>query len=135
MGILALIGAWISPAVRVVRKIVQTVDNWLNGPSLSDEYEAFLRTMPTVQVEAHRRTQKKLDFLSEEDGEVLENKIGDIKKLFNRHSKDQTLENKKLRLQTEVMKLAICASVFDRYAHNIKLHASNLSIHLQTIRG
>ena len=135
MGFLALVGAWIAPAVRVVRNVVQTIDRWLNGPSLSDEYELFLRKMPTNEVEAKRRSRKNLDFLSEEDSSLLENKIGDVKKLFNRQSKDQALENKKLRLQTEVMKLAICASVFDRYVQNIKLHASNLSIHLQTIRN
>jgi hypothetical protein len=134
MGFFSKIAEWIAPAVKAVRKVVEVVDDWVNGTPMSRDYAELTR-----QFEDRRETkvqkESSIDFMSAIDTKEVESQIGAVEKRLERQSQDQAVTNKILNLQTEVMKLAVVASAFDRYSSNIKLHASNLSIHLQTIRN
>jgi hypothetical protein len=135
MGFFQKIGEWIKPAVRVVRYVVETIDDCFNGPSISEEYgELTRKILPSDFVDKKPGT-KPPDFISQIEISKIDNEIGDVRKTMTIQCQEQAVTNKTLAIQTEIMKLALCASAFDRYTNNIRLHASNLSIHLQTIRN
>ncbi|MEW9572431.1 hypothetical protein ABQJ54_11780 [Rhodanobacter sp. Si-c] len=134
MGFFAELGKWIAPAVRVVRSVVEKVDNWINDSPISSDYAELTRKFEEREVVKRRRSASP-DFMSAVDAKAVKSQLGAVEKKLEKQSKDQALTNKTLALQTEIMKLAVISTAFDRYSGNIKLHASNLSIHLQTIRN
>lgn len=135
MGFLSAIGNWLKPAVKTVRKIAEKVDNWLNGPSISEEYGELTRKFPIQPLNREKNTAASPDFYSSVQFQEMNSRIGEFEKTLEKQKQNQSIVNKTLALQTDVMRLSICAGAFDRYTNNIKLHASNLSIHLQTIRN
>lgn len=139
MGFFSALTSWLKPAVRIVKNVVNKVDEWLNGRSVSDEYVELNRKIEKQQRELSTRTRvsdsSSPDFLSAIETKAINSKIGDVERKLEQQIQSQNTTNKTLALQTEVMKLSVSAGNFDRYTNNIRLHASNLSIHLQTIRN
>jgi len=142
MAFLATVGGWLKDAVRVVRRVADEVDEWLNGPSISEQYDDLRRKFPEPAAPERSRTSSSPDFLSAIEAQKvhshlgqLDARLGDLGKQIENHQQSQTLTNKTLVLQTDIMKLSLGAAAFDRYTNNIRLHASNLSIHLQNIRN
>jgi hypothetical protein len=135
MGFFSTIGSWVSSAARVVSKVVSGVSSLLSGPSVSDEYRRVVRELDTrpavrtasplaidaeMMAAATRQTQQRVDEALRQVEQVR---------------REQRVTQQQMVLRSRVMELALQASAFDRYTHNMQLHAANLGIHLQTIRN
>lgn len=149
MGFLLTIAGWLKPAARVVKKVVDTVNDWVNSPGIADEYHDHIKKSPPINkpYECDAPRNNNGDYgdspnfwgaLNNRESQLSDNlltKINEMDKKIDQQISSQSVANKQLALQTDFMKLAMSASTFDRYTNNIQLHAANLSIHLQTLRN
>lgn len=131
-GIIASVAKWVLLAGSAVVGCVKTVAGFTGGiSSIAGHYQKGKKFFNEKQSNTKERNEDDV----KNDLQKLRDKIRQNRSELS-HVDEKNFERyNKLKTQIKVMELIISSQVFERFANNMMLHASNLDIHFTTMKN
>ncbi len=140
--IIKTITVWIYKAAPIIRIFVKkaaafvvtavgTAEALRRGRKIFDDYFGSDSAQTSLTKQAMKREGRTSSGKSEITALVL--RIEENKKSLQAIIEENNIQHRSIKLQIEVMELIVSSQTFERFANNIKIHASNLEIHFQAL--
>jgi hypothetical protein len=143
-SVVKAVGSWVVRAAGAVANVVRARNDWAEAIGSASgacregqQYLISAPATPALPEPVGGPPRLVIQQPVRDDSRLLrlEAKFTDSESSLVRLQDSTALAQKRLELQISVIELVLASSTIDRYANNIKLHLSNLSIHYETLRN